>query len=80
MMITNKKYTIDNARRRREPQEYSAKIIQAARDAELSASLNILFLVYNSMDAEFQRDLPLPTTITLIDGFLQIMEEKKTMW
>ena len=80
MVITNEKYTIDDAQKRREPREYSAKIIRAARDAELSASLNILSLVYNGMEAEFQQDLPLPTATTLIDGFLQIMEEKKTVW
>lgn len=80
MVITNEKYTIDDARKRREPREYSAKIMRAARDAELSTSLNILFLVHNGMDAEFQRDLPLPTATTLIDEFLQIMEEKKTAW
>lgn len=80
MVITNEKYTIDDARKWREPREYSAKIMRAARDAELSTSLNILSLVYNGMDAEFQRDLPLPTATTLIDGFLQIMEEKKTAW
>lgn len=80
MVITNEKYTIDDARKRREPREYSAKIMRAARDAELSTSLNILSLVYNCMDAEFQRDLPLPTATTLIDKFLQIMKEKKTAW
>lgn len=79
MVITNEKYTVDDARKRREPREYSAKIMRAARDAELSTSLNILSLVYNGMDAEFQR-LPLPTATTPIDGFLQIMEEKKTVW
>lgn len=80
MVITNEKYTVDDARKRREPREYSAKIMRAARDAELSTSLNILSLVYNGIDAEFQRDLPLPTATTPIDGFLQIMEEKKTVW
>lgn len=80
MVITNEKYTIDDARKRREPREYSAKIMRAACDAEFSTSLNILSLVYNGMDAEFQRDLPLPTATTLIDEFLQIMEEKKTAW
>lgn len=79
IVITNEKYTIDDARRWREPREYSTKIIRAARDAKLLASLNIFSLVYNSMDAEFQRDLLLPTAMTLIDRFLQIMEEKKTV-
>lgn len=53
--------------------------MQAACDAKLSILLNIFSLFYNKMDAEFQWNLPFLTATTLIDGFLQIIEEKKTV-
>lgn len=79
MVIINEKYTIDNVQRWRKSRKYLAKIIRAAHSAKLSASLNILSSVYNGIDAEFQQDLPLPTATTLINRFLQIIEEKKTV-
>lgn len=79
MIITSKKYIVDDAQKRREFQEYSTKIMQTAYDAKLSISLNILFLVYNRIDIEFQQDLLVFTAITSVNEFLQMMEEKKTV-
>lgn len=77
MVITNEKYNVDDARKRRESREYSAKIMQVTCDAKLSTSLNNFSLIYNGIDAEFQQDLLLPTATTPIEEFLQIIEEKK---
>lgn len=79
MVIINEKYIIDNVQKWKESRKYLAKIIRAAHSAKLSASLNILSLVYNGIDTEFQRDLLLSTATTLINRFLQIIEEKKTV-
>ena len=65
-MLVNEKYTMEDACECREPREYSARIIRAARDAAMAAELSVMSLIYNGVDLEFQRDLLLPsTTLTL---------------
>lgn len=53
MVITNKKYTFDNTQKQRKLWEYLAKIMQATCDAKFSITLNILSLVYNKIEQNF---------------------------
>lgn len=79
-MLANEKYTMEDACECREPREYSAKIIRAARDADMAAELNIMSLIYNGFDVEFRRDLLIPSTSLALDTFLQTMDDRKHLW
>ena len=77
--VTRERYTMDDARRRREPNEYAQTIIRAARSAEMS-SYNQIYLIYNGLDLEFRRDLHTPSGATDMHSFLNEIEEKKEIW
>lgn len=77
--VTRERYTMDDARRRREPIEYAQIITRAARSADMPA-YNQIYLIYNGLDLEFRRDLPLPTESTDMDTFLSELETKKEIW
>lgn len=80
IMIFNERYTIEDARRHREPRDFAGNIMRAAKDAELTSPISILSIIYNGMDAEFQQHLPVPTSTTSTDSYLQIMDERKNLW
>lgn len=69
-VLNNKKYTINDAKKQKEPKDYISKIIKVARDVELSTSLNILSIVYNDFDAKFQQDLAVPLSTISINIYL----------
>lgn len=79
-MIFNERYTMEDARRHREPRDFAEYIIQAGKDAELTSPISILSIIYNGMDAEFQKQLPIPTSTTSTDSYLQMMDERKNLW
>ena len=79
-VITRERYTLDDARRRREPREYAQNILRAAKSALMTSTYNQLFLIYNGLDFEFQRDLTMPSPETKLDRFLQEMDSKRDIW
>lgn len=80
MTICNERYTIEDARRHREPRDFAGNIMRAAKDAELTSPISILSFIYNGMDAEFQQHLPVPSATISTDSYLQIMDERKNLW
>ena len=80
MMVVNERYPIEDARRHREPGDFTGNIMRAAKDAELTSPISILSFIYNGMDAEFQQHLPVPSSSTSIASYFQIMDERKTLW
>lgn len=77
--ITRERYTMDDARRHREPIEYAQIITRAARSAGMSV-YNQIYLMYNGLDLEFRRDLDLPTEATDMNSFMNQMEAKREIW
>jgi hypothetical protein len=78
--ITRERYTLDDARRRRESREYAGIIMRAAKSAELDSKLHLIMLIYNDLDLKFQRDISMSELITNIQNFLQCLDDKKNIW
>lgn len=80
MTICNERYTIEDARRHREPRDFAGNIMRAAKDAEITSPISILSFIYNGLDAEFQQHIPVPSSTTSTDSYLQTMDERKNLW
>lgn len=78
-IVSKERYTMDDARRKREPFEYVQIIVRAAKSAEMSTYTQIYF-IYNGMEPEFRRDLTKPTMDTTMDAFVQQMDDTKEIW
>ena len=79
-VITKERYSLDDARRHREPREYAQVILRAAKSAMMTSVYNQLFLIYNGLDVEFQQHLTPPTPETTIDSFLGQLDMKREIW
>lgn len=79
-VLMRERYTVDDARKHREPREYASTIIQAAKCAELANPFNQILLIYNGLHVEFQRDLHKPTNETNLNAFLQELDDYKDIW
>ncbi len=77
IIITRERFTLKDARRRREPRKYADVIMRATKSAELGSDDHIIMLIYNDLDLEFQRDIPLSELITNIHDFLQSLNDRK---
>ena len=77
--VIRKKYTMKDVKKRRKPVEYAQIIIKAAKSAEMSV-YNQIYLIFNDLDVEFQRNLNIPTETTELDAFLQELNLKKKIW
>jgi hypothetical protein len=78
--IIRKKYTLKNARRRRESREYAEIIMRTAKSAELRFEAHQIMLMYNDLNLKFQRDILMSELITNIQNFLQSLDDKKNIW
>ena len=78
--ITSERYTLEDALRRREPRDYASIILRGARSAEMNNVYNQLFLLYNGLDPEFQRDVDQPTKDMTLDKFLHQLDKNKEIW
>ena len=78
-IVTSETYSQEDGRRNREPREYAQTIIRAAQAAELPV-YNQMLAIYNGLDIEFQRDLPVPKQTTSLNSFLTILDERKEIW
>ena len=71
---------MEDARQHREPREYAATMLRVSKSAEIGSTANHIFLIYNGLDVEFQRDLPLPNVATDLDIFLRSLDDHKHIW
>jgi hypothetical protein len=78
--IIKERYTMNDARRRRESREYASVIMRAARFAELESKSHQIMMIYNDLDLKFQRDILMSILITQIQNFLQHLDDKKNIW
>lgn len=79
-IVMSEKYTMEDARHRREPKEYSSKILRACRDVEMTTYLALTTVIYNGFHPQFKRDLPFPSATTSVETFLQAMDDCKIVW
>jgi hypothetical protein len=78
-VIIKKKYTMKNARKRRELRKYAKVIMRVARSVELEFDEHIIMLIYKDLDLEFQRDISMPSLIIKLFDFLQSLDDKKNI-
>ena len=78
--LMNEKYTLADARNRREPTSYVQSLLSHARSAEMENTLNQLDLAWTNLDAELQRDIPEPTERTTITEFQSQLDRMKPVW
>ena len=77
--LTTAKYTMEDARRKREPLEYAILISRAAKATDMSV-LSQVTLIYNGIELELRRDLSKPTEATTMESCLQELEDNKELW
>ncbi len=78
-LLIKEKYIIKNARRKRESREYAEMILRAAKSAELISEISQIFLIYNEIDVEFQRDISMSKTDTKLNNFLTDLNDRKNV-
>ena len=72
--LIKKKYSLEDARKQREPREYASSIIRSENAAGLSV-VNQIMMIYNELDPEFQRDLRRPDESTNLKNVLLQLNE-----
>jgi hypothetical protein len=77
--LMKEKYILKNARRRRESREYAEVILRAAKSAELISKISQIFLIYNEIDVEFQRNLFMFKVDIKLNSFLTKLNDKKNV-
>jgi DNA/RNA endonuclease YhcR with UshA esterase domain len=77
--LMKEKYTLKNARRRREFRKYAEVILRAAKSAELIPKISQIFLIYNEIDVEFQRNISMLKTDTKLNSFLTNLNDRKNV-
>ncbi len=77
--LIKKKYTMKNARRRRESREYAEIILRAAKSADLTSEISQIFLIYNDIDVKFQRDISMSKANIKLNNFLTDLNDRKNV-
>ena len=75
------RYTLLDARRRKEPSEYVQSIIINGRNAGIAETeRSQVMLAWQHMDAELRRDLPRPSDRSTISQFIESVNDNKDLW
>ena len=77
--LMKEKYTFENVRKQRESREYASIILRAAKFTNLAVSDQIS-MIWNELDAKFQRDIRRSFETTIINDFLNSLDEFKDIW
>ena len=78
-VITKKKYTMKNARKHREFFDFVEIIVREVKSIMMSI-YSQLYLIYNELKLKFRRDLTKSTKNTIMNEFLQQLDDKKEIW
>ena len=78
-VIVNEKYTMKDVTNGRESRQFAQIIIRATRSVELLV-YNQLQIIWNALDAEFQRDILMLKAFTTLSDFLTAMNKRKKIW
>ncbi len=77
--LVKNKYTMKNARRRRESRKYAKVILRTAKSTELTSEISQIFLIYNEIDVRFQRDIFMSKIDTKLNNFLTDLNDRKNV-
>ena len=78
--LTAEKYTVKDARNRREPSAYIQTIIRHARAANIEGVLNQLTFAHEGIAAELRVFIDPPSQTTSVSQFIRTLDLKKTAW
>ena len=73
----NKKHTLNNAIKRREPRKYIQTVIRTIKTAELNETSDHLLIIWNGFDIEFQHHIEKPNKITTLNVYFQLFDRRK---
>ena len=71
-----KKYIFEDVRNQREPREYASIILRASKSTNFAVS-NQIAMIWNGMNAEFQRNIQRSNEDIVLDDFLNALNEFK---
>ena len=74
--LMREKYIFENVRNQRKFRKYASIILRASKSTNLAVS-NQIAMIWNDMNAEFQRDIQRPNEGTVLDDFLNALNEFK---
>ena len=75
------RYSVKDARARRDPAEYVSTIVLHAKDAGIATTEAAqMLLAYEHMDGELRLYLPRPTDSSAIPGLLEELRHQKNIW
>ena len=81
MKITLKeRYTMKNVQWRRKFRKYVIIISKIAKSTEFDLITNLVAIIYNKFDVEFQRDLIKSSNVISLNAFLRDMNNCKKIW
>lgn len=80
LKLTNKKYTLKNARNQWQPVKYVQAIVHHAKEADIEAVYNQLTFAYKSIAVELWVFVNPPILGRIILEFIQTLEVKKPAW
>ena len=75
--LISEKYTILDARNRREPAEYIHAVIHYTKNADIDSIRNQLMFAYQGITSQLRVFVNAPGTDTTVTGFIQALEAKK---
>ena len=78
--LTEARYTVDDARRRRDPRELAQAVIRNCKDVGFVDTLQQISLIYNGIDYELRRDLQRPKDGTPLETFMRDLDLCKEGW
>ena len=78
--LTTEKYSVHDARTRREPAAYVQTILRHAKSANIDNAENQLTFAYQGIAAELRAFVDPPTSTTTVASFIQTLELKKDTW
>ena len=78
--LQKSKYTMTDAKDRKDPRSFVQDIIRHAKAANLTSVHNQLIMAWNNLDWEFRLHIPAPTVTTTVRKFLEELDGQADMW
>lgn len=78
--IQNAKYTLEDARRNKDPRTFAQDIFRHAKAANLVSVHNQLSMAWNAFDWRFRQNIPEPKEHTTISQFLGHLDSQSDIW
>ena len=78
--LTSEKYTMADARAKREPADYVQAIMRHAKAADIDSLLNQLTFAHQGIAAELRVFIDPPSSSTTVASFIQSLEMRKDAW